>query len=215
MIAAVVPVKNLASSKSRLLPQLGRPALERLTVAMLCDVLAALGELPALDRIAVVTPDPSVAKAAERAGAEALLCRLAGLNPSVEAACALLAPGADDAALVVLGDIAGADASDLETLLRALPERGVVLAPSSDGGTSALLRRPREIIAAGFGPNSAAVHRERAIRSGVCFQEISLPSLAIDIDEREDLEKFVHSHGLATSTKTRRLLRELLPELAS
>jgi 2-phospho-L-lactate guanylyltransferase len=213
MIAAVVPVKALASSKSRLLPQLGRPALERLTIAMLCDVLAALQELSMLDRIAVVTPDPSVAKVAERVGAEAVVCELVGLNPSVEEACGRVALAADDAALVVLGDVAGAQAQDLETLLQALPERGVVLSPSSDGGTSALLRRPREIIAAGFGPGSAALHRKRALRAGVCFQEISLPSLAIDIDEREDLEKFVHSQ--TAGTQTRSLLRELLPEWAS
>ena len=138
MIAALVPVKALASSKSRLFPQLGRPALERLTIAMLCDVLTALQELPALDRIAVVTPDSKVAQTAVDAGAEALICSLSGLNPSIEEACAAFAPGASDAALVVLGDVAGADAQDLARLLRALPDRGVVLAPSDDGGTSAL-----------------------------------------------------------------------------
>ena len=213
MIAALVPVKALASSKSRLFPQLGRPALERLTIAMLCDVLTALQELPSLDRIAVVTPDPKVAKTAVEAGAEAVLSEVSGLNPCIEEACAAFAPGAGDAALVVLGDVAGADAQDLEILLRALPDRGVVLAASSDGGTSALLRRPREIIAAGFGPGSAAVHRERAIRAGVFYHEISLPSLAIDIDEPEDLEKFMHSPFMGAQTRS--LLRELLPEQAS
>jgi 2-phospho-L-lactate guanylyltransferase len=211
MIAAIVPVKALPSAKSRLLPLLGRPALERLTIAMLCDVLAALQELPALDRIAVVTPDPDVAQCAVEARAEALLCELSGLNPSVERACATFAPGEDDAALVVLGDVAGADAQDLATLLDALPERGVVIAPSSDGGTSALLRRPRDIVAASFGPRSGAVHSERAKRDGVAFEEIPLPSLSIDIDEREDLEKLVQSSF--AGTRTRALLRELMPEL--
>ena len=57
------------------------------------------------------------------------------------------------------------------------------------------------------------MHRERATRAGVFFEEISLPSLAIDIDEREDLEKLVHSQF--AGAQTRSLLRELLPELAS
>jgi 2-phospho-L-lactate guanylyltransferase len=211
MIAALVPVKKLASSKSRLLPYLGQSAVERLSVAMLRDLLGALQGVPSLDHIAVVTPDPEVAKVAREAGAEALLCPLPGLNPSIESAAAAIAPGADDAVLIVLGDVAGARAVDIETLLRAVPERGVALAPSCDGGTSALLRRPRDVIAAGFGPGSAAVHRDLATRAGVPFEEIPLDSLAVDIDEPEDLEKFVHS--ASAGERTRALLCELLPEL--
>ena len=41
-LAAVVPVKTLAETKSRLSPYLGRGGVERLTVAMLSDVLEAL-----------------------------------------------------------------------------------------------------------------------------------------------------------------------------
>ena len=52
MIGAVVPVKTLSSAKSRLLPWLGRAALERLSIAMLSDVLETLQRVRALDRIA-------------------------------------------------------------------------------------------------------------------------------------------------------------------
>ena len=80
MTSAVVPVKGLASSKSRLLPYLGRDAVERLAIAMLGDVVAALREVPTLSRVAVVTPDARVAKAAEQVGAEPLLRRYADLK---------------------------------------------------------------------------------------------------------------------------------------
>jgi 2-phospho-L-lactate guanylyltransferase len=212
MIAALVPVKKLASSKSRLLPVLGRSALERLSVAMLRDLLETLQSVSSLEPIVVVTPDPEVAEAAREAGAEALLCSLPGLNPSLERAAAGVASGAGDAVLIVLGDVAGARACDIETLLDAMPGRGVALAPSCDGGTSALLRRPREVIAASFGPESAEVHRNLAVRAGVPFEAIPLDSLAIDIDEPEDLERFVRS--TSAGRRTRALLRELLPELA-
>ena len=43
------------------------------------------------------------------------------------------------------------------------------------------------------------------------LEEIPLDSLAIDIDEPEDLERFVRS--TAAGKRTRALLRELLPEL--
>ena len=42
MIAALVPVKHLGAGKSRLLGSLDRDAIERLTLAMLGDILAAL-----------------------------------------------------------------------------------------------------------------------------------------------------------------------------
>jgi len=47
----------------------------------------------------------------------------------------------------------------------------------------------------------------------VSFVEVALPSLAIDIDERADLEK-IASSGFA-GARTRALLRELLPEFAT
>ena len=57
MIAAVVPVKSLDATKSRLVPRLGAEGARRLSLAMLGDVLDALGGVPELERIAVATPD--------------------------------------------------------------------------------------------------------------------------------------------------------------
>lgn len=210
MIAALVPVKQLSGSKSRLAPALPPDVLAQLSVAMLSDVLDALLAVPALERVAVVTPDPAVADAVRAVGAEILLRDVPGLNPSIEDAAATLAPAPDDDLLVVLGDVAGARAEDLAKLIDAAPERGIALAPSSDGGTSALLRRPKDVIAAGFGPDSAAVHRERAAQAGVPCVELELESLALDIDEREDLRRFVR--GSADGRRTRALLARWLPE---
>jgi len=213
MIGAVVPVKMLPSSKSRLRPWLDGPSVERLSIAMLGDVLETLQRVRALDRIAVATPDPHLAEIAREFGAEVLGAPIVGLNPAVEATCAALAPNAGDAALVVLGDVAGAQVADIEVLLDAGARCGVALAASSDGGTSALLRRPRDIIPAAFGPHSARAHRKLAESAGVSFEELALPSLAIDIDERADLEKFASS--AYAGARTRALLRELLPEFAT
>jgi 2-phospho-L-lactate guanylyltransferase len=207
VIAAVVPAKSLAGAKSRLLRQLPQPAVERLCLAMLCDVVDALRAVPALARVAVVTPDPAVADAARAAGAEVLLRPDPGLNPSIEAAAAAFAPGAQDGVLVVLGDVAGARSREIERLVAALPGRGVVLAPSRDGGTCALLRVPRDVIPAGFGPDSARVHRERAARAGVECVELELPSLAIDVDEPEDLAELRKSGS--AGPRTRAVLDEL------
>jgi len=208
MISAVVPVKVLAASKSRLLPHLGRAAAERLAIAMLGDVIEALRGVRGLARVAVATPDAAVAAVAREAGAEALLRPDAGLNPAIEAAGAELAPGPGDGLLVVLGDVAGARPEELEALLGALAGGpGVALAPSRDGGTSALLRVPRAAIPAGFGPGSAKVHRDLAARAGVAFRELALPSLAIDVDAPDDLAALERA-GTA-GPRTRRVLAGL------
>jgi 2-phospho-L-lactate guanylyltransferase len=198
VIAAVVPVKALGSAKSRLRRELGPEAVERLVLAMLGDVLDALRGVPALGRVAVVTPDADVAAAV---GAEALLRPDPGLNAAVDNASAELAPNADDGVLVVLGDVAGVRPDDIERLLGAAQRPGVAIAPSNDGGTSALLRVPRDAIPAGFGPGSAKVHRELAARAGVRFREIALPSLAIDVDERADLDALRESAHVGTRTR--------------
>jgi 2-phospho-L-lactate guanylyltransferase len=207
MIAAVVPVKSLATSKSRLLPRLGPDGARRLSIAMLGDVLEALLAVEAISRVAVVTPDSDVAEAARAAGAEALVRRDLGLNPSIEVAAAELAPGPDDGVLVVLGDVAGARPEDLRRLLAAAPARGAVLAPSSDGGTAALLRRPKDVFPAAFGPDSAKRHREQAERGGVSLAELRLDSLALDLDSPEDLASFLAGSG--AGRRTRALLAEL------
>jgi 2-phospho-L-lactate guanylyltransferase len=207
MIAGLVPVKDLEHSKSRLLPELGPLAARRLAIAMLGDVIEALRGVPRLALVAVVTPDALAAEVARGEGALALLRADPGLNAAVDAAAAELAPGPSDGLLVVLGDVAGARAADLEALLDALEGPGVALAPSSDGGTSALLRRPARAIPAGFGPESAKRHRELAARAGLPFRELALPSLALDVDEPEDLAR-LRARGSA-GRRTRELLESL------
>jgi len=213
MSTAVVPVKALTASKSRLLPELGQSELAELAVAMLEDVLGALLATPALDRVAVATPDARVAEAARALGAEALHGPDPGLNAAIDAAASKLHLGADEPFLVVLGDVAGARAEELQALFDALEELrsggepAVVLAPSRDGGTSALLRVPHDAIPSRFGAQSAARHREAAAESGVAYRELPLPSLDLDLDRAEDVELFLAAD--VEGKRTRELLERL------
>jgi len=210
MTLAIVPVKRLADTKSRLLPHLGAQQREAFALAMLRDVIEALLAARSVDRTVVLTPDPDVGAAAREAGAESLVRDDPGLNPAIDAGAAALAAGSDEPLLVLLGDVAGADAADLDALSEALVElggRGAVLAPSSDGGTSALLRAPHDVVPAHFGADSAKRHREAAAARGVPWRELPLPSLALDLDLPEDVDLF-----LATARggrETRRALAEL------
>jgi 2-phospho-L-lactate guanylyltransferase len=210
MIAALVPVKRLGAGKSRLESALGRRATERLTLAMLADVLAALRAVPRLRPVAVVTPDETVAEAACNAGARSLVGPDPGLNASLERAAAELISRDHPGLLVVLGDVPGVRPAELDSLLDATEELGrpcVALAPSSDGGTSALVRVPHDTIPPRFGAGSAARHREEAKRAGVPYREVQLASLALDLDSQDDLRAFLAGPG--NGARTRSLLREL------
>jgi len=201
MIAAVVPAKALATSKSRLLVNLPRPAVEALAAAMLADVLSALLRVPRLARVAVVTPDAALARVARALGAEALLRPDPGLNAAVDHAAGELAPGRDDGVLAVLGDVPTATAEDLAILVASVQAPGVALTASRDGGTTALLRVPRDAIRAHFGPDSAARHRAAALRAGIAFRALELPSLAVDVDVSADVDAVLASPTLGAATR--------------
>jgi len=212
---ALVPVKRLSAAKSRLVPGPDRAAAGRLTLAMLDDVLAALRGATRIARVAVVTPDDEVAAHAEAAGALPVLRPDPGLNASLDEGAAWLAGhggAAPGGLLVVLGDVAGASASDLDAACAGLLELGrpgTVLCPARDGGTAALARAPHDAIPVCFGPGSAARHRAAAAAAGVPLRELALPSLAVDLDEPGDVRAFLAAAGTGGGVHTRRALIEL------
>lgn len=207
MTLALIPVKRLEESKSRLLPQLPDAQRQALTLAMLEDLIESLTQTPGIDRIAVTTPDSMVADRASRAGAEILMRAEPGLNAALEAGRHQLCSESDDGLLIVLGDVAGALPEDFSKLLEAAAHStGVWLAPSSDGGTSALLLQPAKSLPCLFGRESAKRHREAAEAAGIPFFEMELASLSIDLDEPEDLEAFVKTRS--GGPRTRALLEK-------
>lgn len=211
MNAALVPVKRLASGKTRLAGALDRDALEALMRAMLEDVVGALRAVPQVDGVFVVTPDADVAKAAADAGAEPLLRQDPGLNPSIDAAAAEIVARGAETLLVLLGDVAGARPEELARLYETLDAqggRGAVIAPAADGGTAALLRAPADALPARFGPESAAAHRAAAAEAGVPLRELALPSLALDLDRPEDLQVLTDDDAFL-APRTRALLARL------
>lgn len=204
MTIALIPVKRLEESKSRLLSQLPDARRQALTLAMLEDLIESLSKSAGIDRIAITTPDPVVAERARGAGTEILMREEPGLNAALEDGRERLGPKPDEGFLIVLGDVAGALPADFETLLEAgtKSERPCVwLAPSSDGGTSALLQFPATAIPCAFGRESAARHRAAAETAGVAYHEIELDSLLIDLDQPEDLEAFLATRSGGRRTR--------------
>jgi 2-phospho-L-lactate guanylyltransferase len=213
MTIALIPVKRLEESKSRLLSELPDARRQALTLAMLEDLIESLSKAAGIDRIAITTPDPVVAERARRAGAEILMREEPGLNAALEDGRERLKPGADEGFLIVLGDVAGALSTDFETMVEAGKKSKkpcVWLAPSSDGGTSALLQFPATAIGCCFGRESASRHRATAEAANVAYHEIELDSLLIDLDQPEDLEAFLKTK--TGGRRTRALLENAFGE---
>ena len=67
----------------------------------------------------------------------------------------------------------------------------VVLSPSTDGGTNALLRNPPNIIRTCYGVDSFKKHLELAEEAGCKIEVIISSTLKLDIDTFLDIETFL------------------------
>src|SRR5215211_5063217 len=70
--AAVLPVKSFGRAKQRLGDAVGQPDRGELAAGMVSDVLGALGAVPGLDEVVVVTAEPRAALAARAEGAHVI-----------------------------------------------------------------------------------------------------------------------------------------------
>jgi 2-phospho-L-lactate guanylyltransferase len=206
MIAALVPAKGLDQAKGRLSAILTDTERRSLALAMLEDVVRAISAVPAIESVTVVSPDEDVLRAARGLGAEAVPepQTARGINQALAYAAARLPTG--DGVLVVLADVPSVHPGDLAEVIGQLPERGAVICPSEDRGTSALALRPRDVLPFRFGDKSFQAHKREAAARGVPHKVVRLQSLANDIDGPDDLRELLLNPG---ETATHRLLAAL------
>lgn len=196
VIDALIPVR--AAGKERLAPVLTPEQREALVRAMLTDVIAALQESGLLRAVAVVSPDTAILSLAAGLGARPIAEPVSGLGLNAALALGLADRAAAGAAavLIVPGDLPQMRADDVAVLLAALPAAPCVRAvPAADGGTSALVLRPPNVIAPAFGPDSFARHAAAARAAGAAFQPLTLAALAQDLDRPEDLTRLLVEAG--------------------
>jgi len=188
--AAILPVKSFTRAKQRLGESVTTRMRMELARAMVDDVLLALGETESIERIVVVTREPSVATPARAQGA---IVVEDAAEDGQSAAVALgvrraLAEGIERV-LCIPGDCPAIDPAELASLLRApFQEAEVVIVPDRHGtGTNGLLLTPPDAIAPSFGPDSCARHRALATAAGVPCRLERPASLLLDIDTGADL----------------------------
>jgi 2-phospho-L-lactate/phosphoenolpyruvate guanylyltransferase len=192
-VSAVVPVKDLRGTKSRLAPILDPGARAGLTLYMMGRVVAAIKEAGVED-VCVVSPDRIVLNEAHRRGATPLVQESRGLNPALEEGRDRALELGASTLLVLPADLPLLDADDVRAVLRASEGRSLVISPDgARSGTNALLTRPPDALPFAFGPDSFEAHleaaRSRGLEVGVCER----PHLAFDLDTVGELARLKKS----------------------
>lgn len=184
-IAAVIPVKRLAHAKSRLAGRLSPRDRAGLVLALLERAVSALETSGVVESIAVVTPEPDVAR---RVGT-VHIADSGSLNGSLSNAATWAISEGCGGLLVLPGDLPLVSPDDICDLV-GLQSPGVTIAPTHDGGTGALLLIPPDAISPGFGHDSFARHVGWAQERGIPVRTFNRTGFACDLDTADDLERF-------------------------
>lgn len=202
---AVVPLRDPGAGKTRLAPLLDRRGRALLARAMVADVVAALRRAP-IDRIVVAAAGEGAASVAASLGLDAVRDpRPGGLDRALAAACARLHAAT---AVVVAADLPCLRAADVAHLLAA--DTDVAVAPTVDGGTGGLLRRPPDVIPTAYGPASARAHLRLALQAGVSASTRHLAGFAHDVDTAADVRGLVPGEVGAATRQALEALRKHL-----
>ena len=202
----LVPVKNLKEAKQRLARVLDQVARTELAQAMLQDVAETLAAWPNRSEVALVTCDPFALSLACQYGFEVIADhKNSGETDAIEMATRVCQLRGLDT-LVIPADIPLIQAWELQAIYDAAPEVGSVLVPAGDGrGTNAVLRRPAALFPLRFGNDSFKPHLAAANASGNSCVVLSLPGIAVDVDNPADLRQLVELPG---ETRAQRLARK-------
>lgn len=196
-LVTIVPLRSPGVGKTRLAPHLDGSERAGLAGAMLADVVAAIRAC-GLDRIVLAASGPGAVAAGAALDLEVVVDPpdVGSLDGAIEHARVASAAGSD--VLVVQADLPGLTPEDLDAVLAA--DAAVVVGPTQDGGTSALLRRPGDVITTCYGPDSARRHLQAAERAGVAAVVVDRAGLRRDVDTGRDVGVLAgHPVGAATT----------------
>jgi len=205
----VIAVRGGPNAKSRCASVLSAVERDELTRLMLEDMLAALGRTRGVAEVWVVTPTAALASLARARGAAVIRQPEPGdLNAAFRQALAEIADHAPYAAAALLpGDLPLLLANEMEAAIALSLSHDVVLAPSKDGGTGAMILQAATTLAPAFGEDSFTRHAEAARRHGLSLAVIDATSLRLDADRPDDLLAVI---GEGPRTRSAVFLRERL-----
>lgn len=203
----IIPAKPFTAAKSRLAAILSPTERARLGAFLLERTLRVAQAAAAFDEIMVVSRDPVALQLASALGARALAETGDELNEAVTQACRYAQENGATSALILPADLPRLTIADLHLLCAAAdaPET-VVITPSRDGGTNALLLSLPVPFTFAYGSDSFQHHERRATRSALNVRVVETDNLRFDLDAPADLSELADDGPVA--------LQELLANLA-
>ncbi len=163
----------------------------KLAESLYLDTLEALSKLESSVQVRVVTGEATATEPATDAGFMALwLPEEESHSADVSFALTDCESVGFKAALVLPYDCPLIDPAEIDNLLEKLDTDDTDLAVITDRhgtGTNGLYLRPPTAILPGYGEGSADRHIKLAEEKGLKAKKIEVPSLALDLDTKEDL----------------------------
>jgi len=203
----LIPVKNLAFAKQRLAEVLDQADRTELAQAMLLDVLTAVQQWARRPDVALVTSDPFALDHAVRMNFEVIPDNFnRSETDAIEMATQHCVSRGVSETLVIPGDIPLIQSSELQAIFDSAPEQGSLLVTAADGrGTNAILRRPADLFPLRFGNDSFKPHLAAARATQKPCVVLSLPGIALDIDNPSELRQLASLPG---ESRAQRLTRQ-------
>jgi 2-phospho-L-lactate guanylyltransferase len=192
----VVPVKPAAEGKTRLAGALSPSARERLVRAMALDTIVAAAGAEGVERVVVVTADPSLRELLATS-VDLVDEPGGGLNAAVRAGIEH-AQLRDAGVAVLLGDLPALRSSDLADVLSMAGAHDRSVVADADGtGTTVLAALPGITLDPRFGAGSAAAHE---LAGHVRLTVPATSTVRRDVDVPDDLVE-VERLGVGPATR--------------
>jgi 2-phospho-L-lactate guanylyltransferase len=192
-IWAIVPLKSLNRSKSRLSPVLSIEQREALSREMFERTLKTLKQVKRITGILVVSRDAAMLALARSYKVQTLQENGAPeLNASLTRATQVVLDLKADSVLIVAGDIPLLQTNDIEAILELADDTPamVIATDRRREGTNVMLVHPPGLFPYSYGKDSRLKHIAAARQAGATIHLYDSPTSALDVDRQEDLDLY-------------------------
>ena len=207
IIWAIIPVKPLRYSKSRLKNILSADERADLTRNMLRHTLEVLDQVAVIQRTMVVSRDPAALKIARGQGASTYgETEKQDMNMALTRATHIAAAQKADCVLILPSDLPFITVEDVEMMIAAVKSGGgdgggngyyyrqraiAICTDQNNDGTNGLLVCQPAGFSFQYGPGSFQRHLDEAERLGMLHNIVQSPGIEFDLDTEEDWHSYV------------------------
>ena len=124
-----------------------------------------------------------------------------GLNQALNQAIKWCVKNKAEQVLVLPADVPLVTSKDIDTLVNLAVNNSMVISPSRNGGTNALLQMPPEVVSLCFGPDSFKRHLSKAHVRHVHTKIYVSSTIMLDIDSETDLEQLLRADHQTASNR--------------